>query len=68
MLLVKALCEEKLMVGIMEFVRATLGNEFIESPPFDLIGAYDDSSNMTPIIFILSPGADPIIYLKAIAV
>ena len=52
----------------MEFVRATLGNEFIESPPFDLIGAYDDSSNMTPIIFILSPGADPIIYLKAIAV
>ena len=28
------------MVGIMEFVRATLGNEFIESPPFDLIGAY----------------------------
>ena len=68
MLLVKALCDEKLMVGILEFVRKALGNEFIESPPFDLGGAFNDSSNMTPIIFILSPGADPIIYLKAIAV
>ena len=52
----------------MEFVKTTLGNEFIESPPFNLQGAFNDSSKMTPIIFILSPGADPILYLKAIAV
>ena len=36
MLLIKALCEEKLMMGIIEFVKSTLGNEFIESPPFNL--------------------------------
>lgn len=40
---------------------------YIESPPFDLEGCLDDSSNITPIIFVLSPGADPIAYLKALA-
>jgi dynein heavy chain len=28
----------------------------------------NDSSNISPIIFVLSPGADPIAYLNALAV
>jgi len=50
------------------FVKAELGAKFIESPPFDLEGCLTDSSNITPIIFVLSPGADPIAYLNALAV
>ena len=67
MLLIKTLSEDKLVFGINRFVVTSLGPHFIESPPFDLRGAFDDSSSMTPIIFILSPGADPISYLKDIA-
>jgi len=58
----------KTIFAIKNFVKAELGAKFIESPPFDLEGTLADSSNITPIIFVLSPGADPIAYLNALAV
>jgi dynein heavy chain len=62
-MLVKVVREEKMVQGIKEFVKQELGDRFIESPQFDLLGAFNDSGNTTPIIFVLSPGADPIVYL-----
>lgn len=44
-----------------------LGKIFIESPVFDLKGSFTDSTPTTPIIFVLSPGADPIAYLLSLA-
>ena len=45
----------------------TLGELFTKSPVFDLKGSYNDSTSITPIIFVLSPGADPIAYLYQLA-
>lgn len=42
-----------------EFVAATLGQRFTEPPPFDLAGAFLDSCATSPLLFILSRGADP---------
>ena len=58
---------EKLMQGLKMFVGKELGPIFIESPPFDLKGAFEDSISTSPIIFILSPGADPISDLLKLA-
>ena len=55
------------MLLIKNFVFNLLGKIFIESPGFDLKGAFTDSTAGTPIIFVLSPGADPISYLLALA-
>ena len=66
-MLLKVLREEKLVQGIKEFVKKELGEKFIESPQFDLSGAFTDSLATTPIIFVLSPGADPIVYLLNLA-
>lgn len=66
-MLIKVMREEKLMSGIKEFVKSELGDKFIESPAFDLMGAYSDSVNTSPVIFVLSPGADPITYLVNLA-
>lgn len=66
-MLLKVMREEKLMSGIKEFVKIELGAKFIESPPFDLLGSFMDSVSTTPIIFVLSVGADPIAYLLALA-
>ncbi|CEM19434.1 unnamed protein product [Vitrella brassicaformis CCMP3155] len=67
LLLVKSFREENLLFAVRNFVAAELGKEFVEPPPFDLLGAYQDSKNISPIIFVLSPGADPIGYLLKLA-
>eukprot|EP01017_Pseudomicrothorax_dubius_P045834 TRINITY_DN7991_c0_g2_i3.p1 TRINITY_DN7991_c0_g2~~TRINITY_DN7991_c0_g2_i3.p1 ORF type:complete len:773 (+),score=234.51 TRINITY_DN7991_c0_g2_i3:90-2321(+) len=67
LLLYKILREERLIMLNKMFIRTYLGDKFIESPPFDLKAAYGDSAATTPIIFVLSPGADPIPYLYNLA-
>jgi dynein heavy chain len=67
LLLVRVLREEKVVFAIRRYVEGCIGSYFTESPPFDLEGAYNDSTSVSPLIFILSPGADPTDYLLQLA-
>lgn len=53
--------------AITNFVREKLGKKFVEPPPFDLAKSYQDSNCCAPLIFILSPGADPTMALLKFA-
>ena len=44
---------------VTDFVIEKLGRAFVEPPPFDLAGSYADSHALSPLVFVLSPGADP---------
>jgi dynein heavy chain len=44
-----------------------LGKAYITPPPFNLGKSYSDSTNKTPVIFVLSPGADPMSELSKLA-
>lgn len=36
-----------------------MGPKFVAPPPFDIAKSFEDSNCLTPLIFILSPGVDP---------
>ena len=67
LLLLRTLREELTYQGVLTYIGAALGPAFVEAPPLDLEGAFGDSSSGTPLIFVLSPGADPIDYLIKLA-
>jgi len=66
-MLMKLLREPKMTLAAKVFVKKELGKVFIESPPFDLTGSLADSTSTTPIIFIITPGSDPIANLVILA-
>jgi dynein heavy chain len=67
-MLVKRCCRENLLTLVARnFISAELGSQFTESPPFDLTGCFNDSINVSPLIFVLSAGADPTEYLLTLA-
>ncbi|KAK6963637.1 Dynein heavy chain 7 axonemal [Biomphalaria glabrata] len=59
MIVLRTVRPDKIGLSITEFVMEKLGKKFVEPPPFDLAKSYGDSNCCTPLIFVLSPGADP---------
>jgi len=59
LIVVRILRPDKLASAVSDFVATTLGQPYVEPPPFDLAGSYAEASATTPLLFVLSPGSDP---------
>jgi dynein heavy chain len=55
----RTIAVDRLTRVVQAFVEKHLGVEFTRSPPFDLRQSYQDTRPATPLLFILSQGADP---------
>lgn len=67
MIILRCLRGDKAVPAISMFVVHNLGKEFVSPPPFELPSIYKDSTSITPLIFVLSPGSDPLNFLVKFA-
>lgn len=59
LLVIRVLRPEKLVGSVHDYVSAAMGQKYMEPPIFDLGWVYPDSSNIIPLVFVLSAGSDP---------
>lgn len=59
LIVLNAFRPDKLTAGIKVFVEREMGMKFVSPPAFDLSKSFEDSNCLSPLIFILSPGVDP---------
>ena len=66
LLLVNALRPDRMILAVRAWVKEELGVKYVNAIPFDLGACYEDSGPSTPIFFLLSPGVDPVVSVKAL--
>ena len=67
LLVLNAIRPDKLTAAISHFIELEMGHKFVTPPSFDIGRSFEDSNCLMPLIFILSPGADPMASLKLYA-
>eukprot|EP00898_Chlorokybus_atmophyticus_P006649 jgi/Chlat1/6986/Chrsp56S00523 len=59
MLVLRCLRVDRVTVAITRYVIARMGEKYVMPPTLDYTAIFRQSSPLTPVVFILSPGADP---------
>ncbi|EFJ27757.1 hypothetical protein SELMODRAFT_94851 [Selaginella moellendorffii] len=67
MVVLRCIRPDKLVLATANYVAESLGSKFIEPLPLNLESCYKDASATTPLVFVLSPGSDPMSMLLKLA-
>ena len=67
MIIVRCVRMDRVVPMVRNFIEEHLDKKFVEPPPFNLLDVYRDSTASLPLVFVLSPGVDPMDQLRALA-
>ncbi|XP_017487522.1 PREDICTED: dynein heavy chain 12, axonemal-like, partial [Rhagoletis zephyria] len=59
LIVLKCLRPDKVAPAVRTFITRNMDQSFVEPPLFDLNASFADSSPRIPLVFLLSPGSDP---------
>jgi dynein heavy chain len=51
---------DKMVPAVTRYVASSLGQRYVEPPSFSIAVSYEDSTKITPLIFVLVQGSDPV--------
>lgn len=60
MVILKAIRPDKITAALQNYITEQIGKQYIEPPTFRLTECFKDSSNVQPLVFVLSAGSDPV--------
>ena len=60
LLVMRAIRPDKLVPSVSRFIVEYIGEKYVKPPSFDLANIFLESRATTPLIFVLSPGSDPL--------
>jgi dynein heavy chain len=67
MMFIRSLRQDRLSFCLTKYISTNLGSQYTEPPVLDIKSVLEDSTNKTPLIFVLSPGVDPTTALLTLA-
>jgi dynein heavy chain len=59
LLLIRILRPDRLPVALTEYIKKSLGDEFVNQAPFSMATTYGYTNAQSPMLFVLYPGVDP---------
>lgn len=59
LILLRAMRPDRLMNSLSMFIGDTMGREYVIQKPFNMKSTYGETSNKTPVFFVLFAGVDP---------
>ena len=67
MLVLRCIRPDKLELAVQNFIIESMGEQYVTPPPFNLPACFDESAPLSPLVFVLSAGADPMTNLLKLA-
>ncbi|KAK9508782.1 hypothetical protein O3M35_006257 [Rhynocoris fuscipes] len=67
LIVLRCIRPDKLVPAIQQYIVDRMTSLYVEPPPFNLAESYNDSNCCSPLVFILSPGSDPMASLMKFA-
>ena len=59
LLILRVFRPDKLVPGVVNYVIEVMGKQYVEPQEFNLSLVFNDSTAAVPLVFVLSPGSDP---------